>query len=454
MLFNSDLTVAAQLSIDGKRFKIVSGKHVPYTDAADILATIASTRRHVGQIFTTVDGDFHFVGGITDGDLIKKSGAIVTDGKTISGSGTSEDPLVAGSTTNRIISGCQVSIVSGLELNVSAGSYAIGGTVYNIASTNITLNTADTTHGRLDVIALDASGVIKITGTPAVNPQKPTVNFATEIDVTTVLVEVNATSLAGTNLYISGDVTGFLSGGIINTSLKVLNPSPAGTYTNANVTIDENGRVTAATNGAAFEVKGEYANNTAAIAGGLSEGDIYSIPIASDNSLLAVVKTPPPVPIALRLKMLSVEDVAQLPFSDAASFETWAKLGYTASANPGVSVTNYQVSSDTVTVYADGFDTIDLADMFININSDFPPLIKEITSNTVTDFGNPSGYSDMMPGVTLLDLSAVTSFSPYFNNWYIPDSDLWGITIKVPSALSGNADILIAQDYNATVIFY
>lgn len=36
-------------------------------------------------------------------------------------------------------------------------------------------------------------------------------------------------------------------------------------------------------------IKGQYTNNTTAKAGGLKVGDIYSIPIAADRSILAVV---------------------------------------------------------------------------------------------------------------------------------------------------------------------
>lgn len=36
-------------------------------------------------------------------------------------------------------------------------------------------------------------------------------------------------------------------------------------------------------------IKGEFANNTAALAGNLVGGDLYSIPIAADKALVAVV---------------------------------------------------------------------------------------------------------------------------------------------------------------------
>ena len=80
MLINDSLTVVAQKSIDGKKFKLVGLQHVPYDNAADVLANIVSTRRHVGQEFAVVDGSdiaiWHFVGGFADVNLVK----VVTSG--------------------------------------------------------------------------------------------------------------------------------------------------------------------------------------------------------------------------------------------------------------------------------------------------------------------------------------------------------------------------------------
>ena len=76
MNLNSEIIVAAQLSADGKRFKRSGLQHVPYSSSAEVLATIPGTRRHVGQLFTISNGgsieDWHFVGGIADGNLVKK----------------------------------------------------------------------------------------------------------------------------------------------------------------------------------------------------------------------------------------------------------------------------------------------------------------------------------------------------------------------------------------------
>jgi hypothetical protein len=80
MLFNQELVLAGQKSIEGKMYKVVNNKHVPYDSTAEVLATITATRRHIGQVFRVVnqagDGidDWHFVGGIADGNLVEKVG--------------------------------------------------------------------------------------------------------------------------------------------------------------------------------------------------------------------------------------------------------------------------------------------------------------------------------------------------------------------------------------------
>ncbi len=74
MVINEDLIVAGQKSIDGKQYKTVGDKHVPYDSSADFLALIPLTRRHVGQIGYITNGTaidtWHFVGGIADENFV------------------------------------------------------------------------------------------------------------------------------------------------------------------------------------------------------------------------------------------------------------------------------------------------------------------------------------------------------------------------------------------------
>jgi len=87
---------------------------------------------------------------------------------------------------------------SGLGFNVTAATYCINGNPYNSLSGSITLNSANTTLPRIDVIGLDTnSNIIQITGTPAINPSIPQVNPLSQIYLTSVLIPANATTPSG-----------------------------------------------------------------------------------------------------------------------------------------------------------------------------------------------------------------------------------------------------------------
>ena len=81
----------------------------------------------------------------------------------------------------------------GLIFDVIYPNYYINGVLYNGATTTITLSPSDTSYDRLDIIAVDSTGVIKVTGTPATNPLIPTIDLSTQIEITTVLINANAT---------------------------------------------------------------------------------------------------------------------------------------------------------------------------------------------------------------------------------------------------------------------
>lgn len=92
---------------------------------------------------------------------------------------------------------------TGLVFDVYWPSYYIENVLYPAGSGQVTLNTADPTNPRLDVIAVDSTGVIKITGTADTNPVKPTVNVMTQLEITTVLITAGATtpSITNTDVY-------------------------------------------------------------------------------------------------------------------------------------------------------------------------------------------------------------------------------------------------------------
>lgn len=66
---NSGFSVAAQQSAEGKQYKLVNNKHVPYESVAEYMQLIPKTRRHIGQIAYIADSTgkitiYQFAGGI------------------------------------------------------------------------------------------------------------------------------------------------------------------------------------------------------------------------------------------------------------------------------------------------------------------------------------------------------------------------------------------------------
>lgn len=97
-----------------------------------------------------------------------------------------------------LVWGGNVSVQSGLTLNVRKAIYYILKNFYTSSDTTVTLQDADPTHPRIDVIAGNTSGqVIVLTGVPSENPVKPQVDPDTQTEFTYVLLEAGATSPSG-----------------------------------------------------------------------------------------------------------------------------------------------------------------------------------------------------------------------------------------------------------------
>ena len=102
-------------------------------------------------------------------------------------------PLVVNG--NRLLDG-SVSYVSGLTFDVSLLNYVIDGNIYKTLSTSqVILNSGDTSFDRIDVIYADISGNTGVlTGTPSSNPEKPIVDSNTQVEVTFVSVPTTAST--------------------------------------------------------------------------------------------------------------------------------------------------------------------------------------------------------------------------------------------------------------------
>ncbi len=85
------------------------------------------------------------------------------------------DPLVMGIQRYGVVSGCAATASgTGLGVSVASGVVENNGTLITVTSGTVTLSTADGTNPRIDLIEVNASGVIgKVTGTAAVEPDAP-----------------------------------------------------------------------------------------------------------------------------------------------------------------------------------------------------------------------------------------------------------------------------------------
>lgn len=105
-----------------------------------------------------------------------------------------------------LITGGQVVWTGLLGFTVSAATYRLGGVDYSSPQDDIELGAADADDPRIDIIAVDDNGaVVVIEGTPNPSPSAPSYDPETQIPLTFVLVEEDATTPTGivnTDIYL------------------------------------------------------------------------------------------------------------------------------------------------------------------------------------------------------------------------------------------------------------
>ncbi len=99
---------------------------------------------------------------------------------------------------NGLLWGGVVTWITGLTFSVSPAAFYINGILYTTGWSLVTLEVADDTHPRIDIIVVNTDGTVSaIAGTPAANPQKPQPDPLTQIELTQILVPALATEPDG-----------------------------------------------------------------------------------------------------------------------------------------------------------------------------------------------------------------------------------------------------------------
>ena len=99
---------------------------------------------------------------------------------------------------NGVITGGIVSWLGNLNFAVSPAAYYISGELYTVATGIVTLSAADATNPRIDIIVVDINNqIVVVEGITAENPQKPTPNPETQLELTQILVPAGATEPGG-----------------------------------------------------------------------------------------------------------------------------------------------------------------------------------------------------------------------------------------------------------------
>ena len=147
----------------------------------------------------TPDSSLDVTGGVKLRTIYRKNA--FTDSMLVvgveGGVGKREIVIPSNTSVTRIISGSAV-WDSLLVYSVTKCFYYINGILYNSAATNVTLAPADSSNPRIDVIYCDTLGNVGvITGIPSPNPVKPVVNPLSQIELTHIDVNAQATTPAG-----------------------------------------------------------------------------------------------------------------------------------------------------------------------------------------------------------------------------------------------------------------
>lgn len=126
----------------------------------------------------------------TDTLITERSNGTIWESFTDAGTGGGG----TGTTGAFLVSGGVITWIEDYDFLVSSAVYYIQNIQYTSTEQTITLDAADPTNPRIDVIGVDDAGLVfKETGTPAVNPSEPDIDHGTQLKLGIVLVQAAST---------------------------------------------------------------------------------------------------------------------------------------------------------------------------------------------------------------------------------------------------------------------
>jgi hypothetical protein len=106
--------------------------------------------------------------------------------------------LIAPAPSDDLWKGGLITWIKDYDYSVVAPEYYINSVKYPAVSTDVTLAAADPTYDRIDLIVVNDSGEVEvITGIPALNPLRPSIDPSTQIELTFITVTAGTTEPTG-----------------------------------------------------------------------------------------------------------------------------------------------------------------------------------------------------------------------------------------------------------------
>ena len=187
MLFRSIIKIENVSNLSNSAIYHVNSV-TPYV-VGNVIIISGLTAYNVG--YSLIEGESYFISYIPSGYGTAGTSGIGSPG-TSGSSGISGIPVSPN--FNQLISGT-VTWLHDLVFQVSDCVYYIQGVLYYSLATQITLDVADPSYPRLDVIYVDVNSISnKLTGLPSPDPAKPIVDPLTQLELTSILVSAGATT--------------------------------------------------------------------------------------------------------------------------------------------------------------------------------------------------------------------------------------------------------------------